>query len=701
MPEKSALSASTLRTKLPFAVTGFTSAFLLFLVQPLIARGILPWFGGGPGVWTTCMLFFQVLLLAGYAYAHLVTRLLTPRIVMFLHPLLLLAAIWLLPITPPEALKPEGADRPEWGIILLLASSVGLQYFLLASTTPLLQAWFSRAIPGYSTYRLYALSNVGSLIALAGYPFVVEPALTLRAQEAAWSWGFGLFAVACSYCAIAQGRVGAGSAPPRATDESRNEDEAAPTPGRRLLWLTLPAAASVLLLAVTNHICQDISVIPFLWVVPLSLYLLTFAICFDREKWYSRGVFGVGLVVAAAGMSVALHHLELGIGAEITIFVTGLFVCCMACHGELARAKPPSRYLTSYYLMIALGGALGGVFVAVVAPLLFDFFLELHVGILACCLLVVVAWLADGRSFLRRDGRRWVQACLLVALLVLGESLRRHADELRSTPLLVTRNFYGVIRLTELGRPGVPWHGLLLLQSGMTEGLQFTSDESRRLPVTFFGPRSGIGLTFATLSGKKPLRVGAIGLGVGTVAAYGKEGDTFRFYEINPAVADLAESHFTYLADSPAHHEIVLGDARISLERESPQDFDIIILDAFSGDAVPVHLLTREAFEIYLRHLRPGGVLAVHTTNESLDLAPVVWKAARHFGLGVARIEDDKKGQFGILRSDWFLLTEDESFLQVPTVQDRADPLAPREEELASFRMWTDNYSNLFQLLYD
>jgi len=709
------ISISVLKVKFPFALTVFVSAFLLFLVQPLIAKAILPWFGGGPGVWTTAMLFFQAVLLAGYMYTYLIIRFLDSRTQMMLHICLMLAAVLLLPLTPSEAWKPDGSGYPEVRILLLLAATVGLQYFMLATTAPLVQAWFSRVIPGYSTYRLYALSNVGSIIALASYPFVVEPALTLHTQEELWSWGFVIYVTGCSYVAVKQWKDAAKNAGHRASREAGRAGIAGPARGDRFFWVALSATGSIMLLAVTNHVCQDIAVVPFLWVAPLSLYLLTFAICFDREKWYFRGVFAVLFILAVTALgvtpqylpavldSLGLHALEIKL--EILIFFAGLFVICMVMHGELARLKPHSGYLTSYYLMIALGGMIGGLFVALAAPVLFDIYLELQIGIVAACLLAMAAWYRDGNWGLAHGRPRWIWILLLAGFAILTGYLQRDMIDLLARPIIVTRNFYGVVRVTERFTGNTYQHRYLLQQSGMTEGLQFAAPSRRHLATAYYGPSSGVGLALKAYRESASLRIGAIGLGVGTVAAYGRFGDYFRFYDINPEIVGLAENFFTYLNDSMADTDIVVGDARISLEREPDQEFDILILDAFSGDAIPVHLLTKEAFEIYLRHLKPEGVLAVHTSNQSLDLTPVVLKLAEYFGLEIVSLRNGLQPRVGVLWSEWFLLTHNRKIIENPSVRAAAARqeavLRNKAEKYANFRMWTDNYSNLFQVMYD
>ncbi|MCX7008217.1 MAG: ferrichrome ABC transporter permease, partial [Kiritimatiellaeota bacterium] len=369
-----------------YALTIFVGAFLLFQIQPLIGKYILPWFGGGPGIWTTCMLFFQVLLLGGYAYAHFLSRLFKPRTQAIVHFVLLGVAVALLPIIPADAWKPHSGDAPVLHILALLAACLGLPYFLLSATSPLMQQWFSRTHPGASPYRLYALSNVGSLLALLSYPFYFETHFTRQTQAALWGWGFATFVVCCGLCVWLQWRktdsaVRAIEAQELASPETAQR----PALRSRVLWLLLPACASVLLLATTNKICQDVAVMPFLWIVPLGLYLLSFVICFDSPRWYVRPPFLVALLASGYGICWAMAQgIELALWKQVGIYSGALFVCCMVCHGELYRLKPAPRHLTSFYLMIAVGGALGGLFVAVAAPLLFSDFYELHLGLVLC-----------------------------------------------------------------------------------------------------------------------------------------------------------------------------------------------------------------------------------------------------------------------------------------------------------------------------
>ena len=670
---------SGLISKIPFAITVLISAFLLFLVQPLIVKAILPWFGGSPGVWTTAVLFFQIVLLAGYSYAHIMIRFLQPRTQMVTHITLLVLAVLLLPIIPSPEWKPDDPEMPILRILLLLTSSVGLQYFMVATTAPLLQAWFSREIPGNAAYRLYALSNVGSIIALASYPFVIEPGFTLIAQQVTWSWMFCLFAVASGYCAFRQWKYsshGIGRDEPA----KNHEGSIRSTKGTKFLWFALSAAGSVMLLAITNHVCLEIAVIPMLWVVPLSLYLLSFAICFDREQWYFRRLFAVAFIAVTILFALALDghsweilsllNLEGGSSAvikfEIILFISGLFIYCMVCHGELARLKPRTDDLTAYYLSIAAGGAIGGVFVAVLSPMLFKTYLELQLGIVVSCLLVMTAWFRDHRWFLFGGSPRWVWASLSVGFFILTILMARSVERELSLPLMVDRNFYGVVRVVEKPGDYEIQRRYELQQAGMVEGRQFLSPSLKNEPVSYFSRQSGIGLLLDSYPENTRLKVGAIGLGVGTVAAYGRDGDNYRFYDINLKIIELAQNMFSYLEQSKATIDIVPGDARLSLEREMPQEFDVLILDAFRGDAIPIHLLTSEAFEQYLRHLKPGGALMVHTSNNLLELMPVVWKASEHYELEMAYLFNRSRPDLGIDWSEWYLLTKNETILQRP-----------------------------------
>ena len=664
------------------AATIFLSSLLLFLVQPLIARLILPWFGGSAAVWTTCMLFFQVMLLAGYAYAHLLARkLAASRLESVVHAVLLLAAIALLPIAPGESWKPAGEEEPITRILLLLLATVGLPYLLLASTSPLLQAWFVRARPGADPYRLFAVSNLASLLALVGYPFAIEPFLTAHQQVAAWSWLFAGFAVLCGLVAW---RTPRGTGDAEATRRSP-----APTRAQYAMWLALAATGSALLLAVTNHLTQNVASVPLLWLAPLIVYLLTFIIAFEGRSWYRPRYLWLPIlaVFGVMGWLVVDQEHRFDLGLQLAAFLPGLFVACLFCHGELYRSRPAPEHLTAFYLTVSAGGALGGLAVAVVAPLVFNGYYELAVGLVAAALLAALRFRSLG-----------IVPAVLALTVLLGVTACAAYDGFRQQEdvKVSKRGFYGVLRVKEYGTPGEESHLRRLVHGTIMHGEQYMSDAQRRMLTTYYQETSGIGLAIASKQGH-PLRVGVIGLGTGTIAAYGRKGDVFRFYEIDPHVLEIARRDFTFLGDSAAKVEVALGDARLSLEREPPQSFDVLAVDAFSSDAIPVHLITREALGVFLRQVKADGIVAFHVSNRFLDLIPVVARIAREQGAHAVLVRDDPDEDDSLRsRTDWVLVSRDEKALRAEKiVQGGGVPAEDRPE----WRTWTDDYSNLVQIL--
>jgi len=677
-------------------MTVFGGAFLLFQVQPLIGKYILPWFGGGPEVWTTCMLFFQLLLLGGYAYAHFLTSRFTVRVQVLVHVIVLGAAIAMLPIVPHASWKPASLYSPVFQILLLIGACVGVPYFVLSATGPLMQRWFSGVHVDKSAYRLYAFSNAGSLLGLLSYPFVFEPAFSRQMQASIWGWGLAGFAALSALCGILLWRHHSSSG--RVVDSNNIAESvvSAPGVGTRLLWLALPAAACVELLAVTNKICLDIAAVPFLWVLPLSLYLLSFVICFDHQRWYVRPVFLLafllGLGAAAFGR---IYGDDLSAWQQVLIYLYLLFSCCMVCHGELFRLRPHPKYLTSYYLTIAAGGAIGGFFVAVIAPLIFTSYRELYVGLLASCLFVL---LADKSPSLARGRRRWIYAAVVLVTGMAAIFMGSRNSQTYKRAVLSRRNFFGVLTVWERDRDIASEHRYVLQHGTTTHGMQYTDPVKELEPTTYYSRSSGVGLAMKYLMQRGKMRVGVVGLGVGTLAAYGRQGDYIRFYEINSEVTHLARTRFTYLANCPAEVEIIAGDARLSMEKEPDQGFDLLVLDAFNSDVVPVHLLTKEAFEIYLRHIKPNGIIAVHISSVYLELPKVVWKAADYFDLSAAMIEDneDNEDNKAAYSSDWVLLARDKALLE-PSPEFTA--ATKRPDEVDSVDLWTDDYVNLFQIM--
>jgi SAM-dependent methyltransferase len=674
-----------------YALTILVSAFLLFQVQPVIAKIILPWFGGSAAVWTVCLLFFQMVLLLGYLYAHAVIRYLKPRMQMLLHGGLLLASLAALPIYPGQQWKPLGTADPTWGILSLLAAKVGIPYFLLSTTGPLLQAWYARRYKGAMPYRLYALSNAGSMFALISYPVLFEPVFTTHEQSSMWTIAYGVFIVICGAAAIRSGNAIA----PIAAVEG---EEAVARPGAKQywIWLALPACASVLLLAITNHLSQNVAAIPFLWVLPLSIYLLSFVLCFEGN-WYWRTPYLQLLAVALGSMAYGLQSdtvSNLPIFVLVPLYAGGLFICCMVCHGELARLKPHPRYLTHFYLMISAGGALGGLLVGLVAPRVLHSFYELPLGLVACAALVVIVLKQDSQI---AWFQRWTQPAPIAAVALtaaLAVFIGLHIRDSARGALLMVRNFYGGLKVRDSGTP-LTWDGTRSLTHGtINHGEQFLNPARRDLPTTYYGPHTGIGVAIHEKEKTGPIRVGVIGLGTGTIAAYARDGDYYRYYEINPLVRQIASTEFTFLKDCHARHDIAMGDARLSLEREAPENFDVLAVDAFSSDSIPVHLLTREAMQLYFRHLKPDGILAVHISNRYLDLQPVLQGEAAALGKNARVVDTEDDDSQDVFGATWVLVISPPSNFDAEEIK-ASEPLDSKKR----VRLWTDDYSNLFQIL--
>jgi hypothetical protein len=674
-----------------YAATILLSAFLLFEVQPMIGKIILPWFGGSASVWSTCLLFFQVSLLAGYLYAHCSTRYLKPRQQALLHLAMLAASITLLPILPSEHWKPAAAGDPSGRILLLLTATIGLPYVLLSTTSPLLQAWYVASKPGAIPYRLFALSNLGSLLALVSFPLLVEPLFTTHTQAYGWSGIYVLFVALCGALAWNARTHAIAEEPTSAID--------APPWQSQLLWISLAACGSALLLSITTHLSTNVAPIPLLWVATLGIYLLSFIICFEREKLYHRAVFLPLLMAALGAAAFALYYNRgnLTIKWSIPIFLAALFIGCIACHGELARLKPDPRHLTNFYLMVALGGAVGGLFVAIGAPHLFHTYTELPLSLVACAALVtVVLWVAPGHW-----PRRFVLPTVRIAMIAFTIALAvyivhyKRLDDQRFD--FSARNYYGVLRVYDLKESADQTAERVLIHGTITHGTQLTDPEDRDTATTYYGPNSGLGRSIRYFQALRPsVRVGMIGLGAGVTAAWGRPGDFFRFYEINPLDLDIASTWFTFLKDCKADQHVLLGDARLTLEHEASQQFDVLGVDAFSSDAIPVHLLTREAFLLYFRHLNRGGILAVHVSNRYLALEPVVERNAADLVKVAIEVNDDGEDADYLSKSDWVLVASNRApFTDGLFHASGIKPAAPRPD----LRPWTDDYSNLLQIL--
>ena len=678
-----------------YAVTIFLSAFLLFQVQPMIAKMILPWFGGSAAVWSASLLFFQLTLLAGYAYAHISIRYLQARAQMVLHVALLAASCLLLPIIPSPAWRPTEAGDPTARILMLLAATIGLPYFLLSSTSPLLQAWYVRRTGSGVPYRLFALSNFGSMLALVSFPFLVEPRLATRPQAFSWSGAYVVFGLMCAFTAWVsrEARV-----------EIPNAATAAPDAGERpgawllVFWVMLATCASVLLVSVTNHMSENVAPIPLLWVLPLALYLLTFIFAFESDRLYIRWLFIPLLIPSLGGMAYLIYASDGNFDIKWSIpgFAAGLFVCCMFCHGELARRRPAPRYLTLFYLMVALGGALGGVFVALIAPRVFRAYWELPLALVACGLLAAIAvWGVR----IPKLGPWPLRAAILIGAGLLAGYVIRQERILSKNLVLQTRNFYGPLEVKD-DLPTEDYAERTLMHGTINHGSQLIDPALRYVTTSYYGKRSGVGRAMMALEARGPIRAGLIGLGSGVLSNYGRKGDYFRIYEINPLIERIAQTLFTFYPHSPADKAILMGDARLTLERQlasgGPQNYDILAVDAFSSDAIPVHLLTREAIQLYFRHLKPEGVLALHISNRYLDLKPVCEGGAEAVGRQAWAVEDDGDQASYFSSSTWVLVTSDLAMYKSASFKDAYSyQLSPKK----GFRSWTDDYSNLFQIL--
>jgi hypothetical protein len=667
------------------------SAFLLFLVQPLIAKQILPWFGGSSAVWTTCMLFFQATLLLGYAYADVTPRALGPRNQPRAHIVVALLCLLVLPILAPEALKPLGSEEPISRILMLLAVTIGLPYLLLSTTSPLIQSYFARLNPGRDPYRLFALSNAASLAALVAYPAVIEPFVGVRAQAWGWSIAFALYVVLLAALAWRVSRTDVAASPVNEAVAFEALDAAPPSGINQLRWIALSAAGSMLLLAVSNHITQNVASVPLLWVLPLTLYLLTFILTFDGKGWYQRrfyaGPFFV-LVIAMCALLVEKTY-QFDLVVQTSVFCVGLFVVCMMCHGELVMSKPAPTHLTRFYLLISVGGALGALVVSVVAPLLFPTFLETPLALLVAALLFVPVATAT-HSFLQ-----WLAVALCIGTVGTGAYYWKQEHD---NSLEVTRNFYGVMKIKAYDEPGSDNHLVRMVHGAILHGEQYSHEKWRKEPTTYYTPTSGFGRAVnqqRTLAPRSAngIRIGMIGLGVGTVASYCRDIDKCRIYEINAEVERLARKHFTFLADSPAKPEVIIGDARLSLEREASNQFNVLAVDAFSGDSIPMHLITDEAVRVFMKQLGSTGVLAYHVSNRFLNLPPVLAEIAAKENLAGLVVEDPAQSNNALHSSStWVLLAKNAEMLKGI---EEGKPL----ERISGAPLWTDDFNNLMSVV--
>jgi SAM-dependent methyltransferase len=729
IPESSRL------TGLAFTLAVFLSAALLFVVEPMFGKMVLPLLGGSPAVWTTCMLFFQGALLLGYLYAHLGPRWLGLRRHTLLHVGLLTLCLLTLPISVAGASGAFRFEHPNAWLLWVLTVSLGAPFTLLSSTGPLLQVWFSKTAhpEAESPYFLYAASNLGSMLALLSYPFVLEPLLPLRGQARLWSMGYLvlILLVVISALYLSKGIIGedrerAGELPPRA-------------PTRMMLrWTLLAFVPSSFFLALTTHLTTDIAAVPLLWIGPLVLYLLSFTMVFGRRSILPHSVLvrwqPIGLILLAVvdfwGPSASAPWL---LPFHLLVF----FATALVCHGELARTKPPAARLTDFYLCLAVGGVLGGVFNAVVAPAFFDSILEYPITLLlACAVRPRTSEPELSRRAWYRDAALIVFGCaiLLVTRFVIGDRpivaavlaasviaaiicLRMSGDPLRFTlavagvlfagyvvretaphVLLRERNFFGVREVIEDAA-----HRTRVLLHGTTKhGAQSTDPARRREPASYYYRGGPLGDFFSSAPSASRRKVAVIGLGAGGLSAYARRGEEWTFYEIDPDIARLARDsrYFTYLQDTPAKVNVVLGDGRLSMLKAPQNYYDLIVLDAFTSDAIPLHLLTLEALKVYLSRLAPDGILLFHLSNRYLNLEPVVARligATRLTGLIRANLNLPQKDlDAGGNPSIWATAVRQQGSLGQLPANPRWRPLRIQSE----VALWTDDFSNIFKVFH-
>jgi hypothetical protein len=671
-------------SRLLYGITVFLGAFLLFLVEPMAARQLLPALGGSSAVWLTCLVFFQITLLLGYLYAHWLTRAAVDGWQRRIYLALLTTAVVLLgaQVARPANLE-RGADHPVATIFLALTVTIGLPFLLLASTSPLLQVLLVRSEGGRVPYRLFALSNTGSLLALIAYPMLVEPNLTLKLQRTLWSAGFLLYAILCTLL-TRQTRSATKTAPVEAL-----ADAPSATAAKKWLWFLLPMTAAMQLSAITGHLTVNIAAIPLLWMLPLAAYLLSFIAAFEFPAIYRRGLVVRLLVVMLASLGYAISRTEvtLPIGAGILFFLAEAFIACLFCHAETYALRPQrATEVTLFYLLIAGGGAAGTFFIGILSPLVFSANYDLAISFLVTAVLAVAVTWHDG----------WPQRLLwsTCSALLLFFAIMLHTAYSREA-ILEVRNFYGTLRVKQSNPPPLGFTMRMLLNGTIQHGTQFFSPELSRTPTTYYAEDSGIGLALRLCCDARPRNIGVIGLGTGTLAAYGKPGDRIRFYEINPLVRPIAQNLFTYLRDSQAQITFADGDARTSLKNEAPQNFDVLAIDAFSGDAIPLHLLTTEAITLYKKHLAPDGILAFHVSNQYLNLAPEVALLAASAGMQARLVEASPDAARGAFRSTWILLTGSPTFFTQPEIAAAVHPVPA----IPGLKPWTDDYSSLLPIL--
>jgi hypothetical protein len=727
-----------------YGITIFTGAALLFVVQPMVGRMVLPLLGGSPAVWNTAMVFYQAVLLAGYAYAHFTTRWLGIRRQTVLHAVMLVLPLVVMPVVIPHGWAPPTTHNPIPWLLAVLAVTVGAPFFVVSATSPLLQRWFSASghRDAADPYFLYAASNCGSLLALVGYPTLIEPHLRLSQQSQWWTVGYGLLAGLTAVCGLWITRQvrASGMTTPSSAEASADASPDKLTACRRWRWVALAFVPCSLMLSVTTYITSEVAPIPLLWVIPLGIYLLAFVLVFARRRVLPRRwmICALPLMVAAV-VATLIARVVHPIGVLIMLHLACLFIVSMVCLGELADDRPSTAHLTEFYLWLSAGGVLGGMFNALLAPVIFSTVVEYPLTlVLACALMpnwttapagwrprvldialpLMIGLFAANLLEVLRGGTTWSVSVTTVVMygvptglcLVFVRRPVRFALALAGVlvacawvpgymdrTLLVERNFFGIhrISLDPLGRYHWLAHGNTI------HGIQHVDGRQRDEPLSYFTRGGPFGQAFATLDDSLKKRVGVIGLGAGSLAGYGRRGERWTFYEIDPAVEEIARDprYFTFLHDCPAEVEVVMGDARLSLQQAADDQYGVLVLDAYSSDSIPVHLITREALALYLRKLAPDGVLIFHISNRHLRLERVLGVLAQSAGLACV-IQNESGGSqdellaTGKISSKWVVMARRPEILAALT----RDPRWQRPPPHLQTRLWTDDYASVFSV---
>jgi len=682
-----------------FLITIFLSSFLLFQIQPILAKMALPYFGGGAAIWTACMLFFQLFLLLGYSYSHCLTKISNLNHQIIIHSTLIGISLFFLPISPFAGETSYTWGTPQLEIIYSLVIGIGFPYFLLSSTAPLIQKWYSSIPENTEPYRLYSLSNLGSLLALLSYPFLIEPVLDTDSQSTIWSIGYGTFAV---FMFLTGYQIYSGKFENPITTKNNDNLERPLASGNILLWLLFSAASVILMVSTTSAMTQNIPPTPFLWVLPLCIYLLTYIICFSNDKWYVRKYWFISFAACSLAAILMFYiGTQFNIFVQVAVYSLILFFACMLCHGELARLKPNKNKLTLFYLIMALGGVIGSIFTSIVAEYIFTQYYEFPVGIALVYLLFSFTLWKENKSKdlippLKKQnyylGVASIAGVLVFSLYFIKLNSLYYKDDVFNS-----RNFYGTLTVKDFNEFEQPIR--MLFDGATSHGTQSLSSSNSNIPTSYYRYETGVSLALQQPKLNPPKKVGIIGLGTGTLATYGKIGDEYVFYELNPNVEVAAKNHFSYLSDSKADVSVRLGDARITLQKEleesGSQQYNVLIVDAFSSDSIPVHLLTLEAFRLYWKHLTEDGLLVLHISNNHLDLLPLVATLSDKIGKKMQHFysaSDDANEH----TAEWVIVTNNSNFYENEEIHRRATYFKLKDEQHI---LWTDAYSNLLSVI--